>query len=216
MKIIYPQKTQIDINKEIDKYQKALKKSKEVPLWWNIISFIWFIFNTLIIFFFLKQIAFVLKNIKNFHFEFIGITLDSISISLLTISLMLAIILISKKAELLIKGLLFPETKMTGNYFDAKHKLLNILKEYENAENLKNDILDKSTVSFQVLNEKNNITGTKENKLYIQTVNDGLKKSFSFNDGTYKIKEDKENIVDLSVADKLVDKIIEGTEITNI
>lgn len=145
MKIIYPQKTQIDIAIEIDKYQKALKNSKKFPLWWNFISFIWFIFDSFVVFFFLKKIAFILKNIKNIHFEFFGITFDFVSLTLLSISLMLVVILISKAINLFIEGLLFPETKKTGNYFDAKHKLLNILKEYENAENLKNDILNKST-----------------------------------------------------------------------
>ena len=218
MNILYPTKSLTDVDCVIKKYEYALKESKKGPkilsISWEMLSFLWTLFDIFTVLIALRYIYFILTNAGHIYVRFLqyeGGFSDALVMVILTGS---SILLVSKGIRKLLKRLLFPKSRKAPVYVNALGKLFSLHEKYEDVEYLKK--CNPSNISFQVKRELNSRKDAYEDKLYMSAVDDGLKKDFCFDNGMYEVSsQDGSNTVNLRFMDKVLGEVIAEAEMSD-
>ena len=158
MKIIYPNKSCSDVKRDIQNYENAHDKSLKFPTWWVSISILWTIFNACLILIALGLVYHIMSNAPYIRFEFMGYNENFMTALFIVVLGLHAALLTSGMAKKLLRGLIFPESKKADDYFSVQKRLMELLGEYENAEQLKKMNRHAYPSSYQAKNPQQDLT----------------------------------------------------------
>ena len=199
MQIIYPTKTDIDVIKQIQKYDDMIDESQHFPIWWILLRPIVFVISVYLG----VTLAVTFAEIDKIEVPTINtgvINPTAIMMEFLKFAVILLIIAGSIMLKGCVQDILFPESTRIQDYTNAKRELCHLIDAYQAATQLQKN--NYANISFELCDQADN----GKINLDIVAEKDGEKKHFMFQAGTYKIRMDKENIIDLSILDERFDK----------